>query len=92
MSISRRKKAGFLRLLVRGVGPALIGAAQQIVRAGLVKVRQLDEHIRGDVPLAHFIVRIADLGTLQIRRQILLIQVPVLPQIADTSIHLCRPL
>ena len=69
------------------IGRGLIGTAQEIVCAGAVEIRQLQQYVGGDVPFAHFIVGIADLGALQIGGQVLLQQVPILPQVADASIH-----
>lgn len=65
----------------------MVGAAQEVVGAGGVEIRQAEEDIGGDIALAHFIIRIADLGALQIGGQVFLQQVPVLPQVADASIH-----
>ena len=73
-----------------GIGGGFIGEAQQVVGAGAVKRRQLDQHPGGDVPLADFIVGIAYLGAVEDLRQVLLPQVPVLPQVADSSIHSVR--
>jgi len=38
-----------------------IGQAQQIVRRGIVKPRQADQDIRGDIPLASLVVAIDSL-------------------------------
>ena len=72
-----------------GVGAAEVGATEKVVGAGAVKIRQTDEDVGRDVTLAHFVVRIADLRAAQILGKVLLPQVAVLPQVADTSIHFC---
>lgn len=65
----------------------MVGATQEVVGAGGIEIRQAEEDIRGDVALAHFIIGIADLGALQVGSQVLLKQVPILPQVTDASIH-----
>ena len=69
------------------VGSFLVCAAKEIIGAGVVEIGQLDQNVCWNVALAHFVVGIADLRTLQIRGQIPLQQIAVLPQIADASIH-----
>ena len=78
---------GVRGLLFRGgIGGKLVGATQEVVGAGGIEIRQAEEDIRGDVALAHFIIGIADLGALQVGSQVLLKQVPILPQVTDASI------
>ena len=48
---------------------------------------EAEEDIRGDVTLTHFIIGITDLRALQVGGQVLLKQVPILPQVTDASIH-----
>ena len=69
------------------LGLFLIRAFQKIIGAGMVEISQLYQNVCWNVALAHLIVRIADLRTLQIFSQVPLQQVAVLAQIPDASIH-----
>ena len=53
----------------------------------MVEAGKLDQHLGGDIPLAGLVIGIADLCAFQIRRNILLQQITILPQIPDTLIH-----
>lgn len=57
----------------------VIGQAQDIVRRDMVELRQADQHICGDVPLAKLVVAVDLLGAVQVFCQMLLLQVPILP-------------
>ena len=54
---------------------------------GMMLSSKLDQHLGGDIPLACLVIGVADLCTFQIRRNILLQQITILPQIPDTLIH-----
>lgn len=60
---------------------------KDIIGTGMVEAGKLDQHLGGDIPLAGFVIGIADLCAFQIRRNILLQQITILPQIPDTLIH-----
>ena len=65
----------------------VIGQAQDIVRRDMVELRQADQDICGDVSLTQFVVAVDLLGAVQVFRQVLLIQVPVLSQIPYPLVH-----
>ena len=69
------------------VGLFLVRAFQKIIGAGMVEISQLYQNVCWNVALAHFVVGVADLRTLQIFSQVPLQQVAVLAQIPDASIH-----
>lgn len=50
---------------VFGIGPALVGQPQKIIRAGVVEFRQGDENVGGDIPQAQFIAGIGHLTAAQ---------------------------
>ena len=53
----------------------------------MVEAGKLDQHLGGNIPLAGLVIGIADLGAFQIRSNILLQQITILPQIPDALIH-----
>ena len=62
-----------------------IRAAQDIVCAGVVKIRQRNKNGRWNVPLAQFIIAVYLLRAVQRLAELLLREVPVLPQGAIRS-------
>lgn len=75
-----------LRFAGNGRG-AVVRQAKDIIGTGMVEAGKLDQHLGGDIPLAGLVIGVADLCTFQIRRNILLQQITILPQIPDTLIH-----
>ena len=75
-----------LRFAGNGRG-AVVRQTKDIIGTGMVKVSKLDQHLGGDIPLAGLVIGVADLCTFQIRCNILLQQITILPQIPDTLIH-----
>ena len=73
------------------VGGFHIGPAQEVVHADTVKIGQLIQGFRGNVPSAVFVVGVAGLGAVQQLRQILLLQVTILPKVADSPVHSLTP-
>ena len=69
------------------VGLFLVRAFQKIIGAGMVEISQLDQNVCWNVALAHFVVGVADLRTLQILGKVFLKKVAVLAQVPDASIH-----
>lgn len=65
----------------------IFGLTQQIVNGNVVKIGEFDQYIRGNVPLAHLIVAVDPLGTVEIFRQLPLLQVVIFPQITDSLVH-----
>ena len=65
-AVKRLSGHGLSLLFTLGGGIRLffVRAAQKIVSAGMVEIRQPDQNVRWNIPFAHFIVRIADLRTL----------------------------
>ena len=53
----------------------------------MIEISQFHQHIGRNIPLAHFLVRVADLRAFQILGKVFLIKVAILPQIANTPIH-----
>lgn len=45
----------------RRIGPGVVRPGEQIVCAGVIQLRQPDEHLCGNVSFARFIVGVADL-------------------------------
>ena len=70
-----------------GIRLLFIRSPQEIIGAGVVEISQLYQNVCWNVALAHFVVGVADLRTLQIFSQVPLQQVAVLAQIPDASIH-----
>lgn len=68
------------------------GLPQQIVDADVVEVRQYAKHLRWDIPLAGLIIGVASLGAMKQPRDILLLEVVILPQIPNAFIHGLHPL
>ena len=60
--------------------------AKDIVHRNLVKGGQLNQNIRGNVPLTKLVVAVDLLGAVQALGQILLGQIPILPQIPNSFI------
>lgn len=66
---------------------AIVRKAKNIIGTGMVETGKLDQHLGGDISLAGLVIGVADLCAFQIRRNILLQQITILPQIPDTLIH-----
>ena len=60
-----------------------VGAPQQIICTGVIKVGQLAQNRNGDLPGAALIVGVADLRAFQMLGKILLSQVTILAQSAN---------
>ena len=73
------------------IGLALIREAEQIVRAGLVKLRQTDQHFGWDIVLAGFVFGVAGLRHAEKFRNLRLIHVAVFSEIAKSRIHFTSP-
>ena len=65
----------------------IVGFTKQIIDACAVKPRKFNEHLRRNIVCTHFIFGIARLGHTRIVGNLLLIQIVVCAQIADTTIH-----
>lgn len=59
---------------------AIVRKAKNIIGTGMVETGKLDQHLGGDIPLAGLVIGVADLCAFQIRRNILLQQITILPQ------------
>ena len=70
-----------------GIRLLFIRSPQEIIGAGVVEISQLYQNVCWNVALAHFVVGVADLRTLQILGKVFLKKVAVLAQIPDASIH-----
>ena len=70
----------------RGIRGAHIGAAEQVVHAGMVKVREGAQHPRRDHVRACFVIGIRALRDVDGLRDLCLRQVAVFPQVADAAI------
>ncbi len=67
------------------------GLLQQIVDADVVEVRQCAKHLRGDVPLTGLIIGVAGLGAVKQPRDVLLLEVMILPQIPNAFVYGLHP-
>ena len=65
----------------------VIGQAEEIVRGHLIETGQPDQHIRGNIPLAQLVVAVDLLGAIQDLCQMLLLQIPVLPEVPYSLVH-----
>ena len=75
-----------------GVGRFDIGAAEKIIHADVVVVRQIVQDAHGDVQPPQLVVGIRCLVDLEHFGQILLLQVPVFPQVPESVyIHVDHP-
>lgn len=74
-------------VLVSCIWVSLVSLAQQIINAGMVELRQLDQYIGWNIPLACFVVRIADLAALEKGGQVFLQQVMIFSQLPNPSVH-----
>ena len=63
----------------------VIGEAQEVVRAGVVKLRQLDQRPHGDLPLAFFIPAVYDRIHPQNSGYFLLFQIFVVSDVCKPS-------
>ena len=80
--------SGLFLLCFAGDGRgAVVRQAKDIIGTGMVEAGKLDQYLGGDIPLAGLVIGVADLCAFQIRRNILLQQITILPQIPDTLIH-----
>ena len=70
------------------IGLGAVGQAQEVVNAGLIKARQGDQSAAGDIERAAFVTGIGGLRDVKQFRQTPLRQIPVLPQISQTLIHI----
>jgi hypothetical protein len=61
--------------------------AQDVVSGNLIEAGQAYQYIGGDIPLSQLVVTIYLLGTVQKFREMLLLQVPILPQIPNPLVH-----
>ena len=69
-----------------------IGAAEEVIHADVVVVRERVEDAHRDIEPTKFIVGICGLVDLEHLCQILLLQVPVFPQVPESvHIHLNHP-
>lgn len=82
----RAALGAFLCIAGDGRG-AVVRQAKDIIGTGMVEAGKLDQHLGGDIPLAGLVIGVADLCAFQIRCNILLQQITILPQIPDTLIH-----
>ena len=67
------------------------GLPQQIVDADVVVVCQGVKHLRWDVPLAGLVIGIAGLRAVKQPRDVLLLEIVILPQIPNALIHGLHP-
>ena len=67
------------------------GLLQQIVDADVVEVRQCAKHLRGDVPLTGLIIGVAGLGAVKQPRDVLLLEIVILPQIPNAFVYGLHP-
>lgn len=78
--------------LASGVGRFDIGTAEEIIHADFIVVCQTVEDAHGDVQPAQLVVGICGLMDLEHFGQILLLQVPVFPQVPESvCIHVDHP-
>ena len=68
------------------VGPGFVGAANQIVHTGVIKIGNTGQHVHRDVPDAVFIVAVGASRQIQIIRQLLLGVVVIFPQVLDSLV------
>ena len=66
---------------------AIVRKAENIIGTGMVETGKLDQHLGGDIPLAGLVIGVPDLCAFQIRRNLLLQQITILPQIPDPLIQ-----
>ena len=69
-----------------GIRLPLVGQPQQVIGAGVVVAGKLYEDFRRYAAGADFIVGVGDLAAIQVIRQLLLGEIPILPQLPDTGI------
>ena len=69
----------------------IVGKSEDIVRGYLVKIRQPDQNISWNIPLAQLVVAVDTLGAVQYLGELPLLQIPVLPKIFDSLIHGITP-
>jgi len=65
----------------------IVGFAEQVVDADVVKAGELDENLRRNIVRSNFILGIAGLRHAQIIGHLLLFQIMIGSQIANTLIH-----
>ena len=70
-----------------GVRGVFVRQAEQIIHTGVIVQSKRFQYFGGNIPFAGFVIGVADLRALQIRRKIFLEQVMIFPQVSDSFIH-----
>ena len=87
----KERRPGALFLFLPGVGPGLVGEAQEIVHTGVEKFRQLSQRLNRNIGLAQFVVGIGGLMHIQKFCHIFLGEIPILPQGPEMFKHIYHP-
>ena len=69
---------------VRGIGLGFVGEAQEIVGAGMVEFRELDQDFGGDIPRAELVIGVRRLRASKVNGKVFLPQVFVFAKCADS--------
>ena len=65
----------------------IVGQAEDVIRGYLIKPGQLNQYIRGNIPLTKFVVAVDSLGAIQNLSKLPLLQILVFSQIANPLVH-----
>ena len=69
------------------VALGIIRQTEDVVHGYLIEIGQAYENISGNVPLAQLVVAVDLMGAVELFGQMTLLQILVLPQIADSLVH-----